>query len=213
MQNNNAGFTVRLFATLTDSIIEVLLFVLGLYLFVSLLSVENFVTSTLNLVIYILTFLLFFGILRLFYSIYFITHFGGSLGKLIFNLKIVDNKTEELLSNKRAFYRVFIGYAFSAQFLGWGFLRVIKNPNKFAWHDELFNTKVVSKGSVFSGVMIFVGVMILTGFLAYRIFTIFQFSEYYKYAMELFQPVTTQEEIMQKIGDDIDSGNDTIGEY
>jgi uncharacterized RDD family membrane protein YckC len=209
MQNNNAGFTVRLFATLTDSFIEVLLFVLGLYLFVSLLSVENFVISTLNLV----TFLLFFGILRLFYSIYFITHFGGSLGKLIFNLKIVDNQTEELLSNKRAFYRVFIGYAFSAQFIFWGFLRIIKNPSKFAWHDELFNTKVVSKGSVFSGVMTFFGVILLTGFLAYKIFTTFQFSEYYKYAMELFQPVTTQEEIMQKIGDDIDSGNDTIGEY
>ena len=149
------------------------------------------VTSSLNLICYVIGFLLVFGLIRLGYSIYFISHFGGTLGKLIFNLKIVDNNTNELISNKRAFYRLFIGYAFSFQFVAWGFLRIIKNSNKLTWHDELFDTKVVSKGSAFSGVITFVGLLILTSFFSFKIYTTVENSKYFYYVIELFQSATT----------------------
>jgi len=213
MENKNAGFIVRLFALLTDSLLEILIFVIGLYFFVSVLSVNNFVTSSLNLISYIIGFFLLFGIVKLVYSIYFISHFGGTIGKLIFNLKIVDNNTDKLISSKKAFYRLFIGYIFSAQFIGWGFLRVIKKSDKLAWHDELFNTKVVSKGSKLSGIVIFIGLLLVIGFLSYKIFIQLENSSYTQYVTKIIQPLTPRKIIDQKIRDDINKKNDTIGTY
>ncbi len=186
MQSNNAGFLVRLFATLTDSLIELFIFVLGLYGFILMLNVENFVTSTLNLLLYFLLFILLTGVIRLYYTLYFISNFGGTIGKLLFNLNIVDSITGEYISMKRAFYRSFIGYAFSMQFFGWGFLRILKSANnKLAWHDELFNTKVISKGTSISGFMVFIGLLMLVGFVTFKTYTTFENSEYFKFLLQL----------------------------
>jgi len=210
MKSNNAGFGIRLFSTLIDSLIEITLFVLGLYSFVLMLSIDNFVASTLNFVLYIILFIFSFGILRLVYSIYFISIFGGTLGKLIFNLKIVDQQTEQLISKKRAFYRLLIGYAFSVQFIGLGFFRIIKNSNKLGWHDELFNTKVIVKGSPYSGVVMFVSLLLLVMFLMSRIVTSLENSKYLDYVTGIIQSTKTIKETTQEIEGDINSKNDTI---
>ena len=83
------------------------------------------------------------GVIQIFYHVYFVTNYGGAIGKLLFGLKIVDANTNELIDKKRALYRYIAGYPFSGVFFGLGFFRIIKHENNLAWHDELFNTKVV----------------------------------------------------------------------
>ena len=184
MQHKNAGFLVRLLAILTDFLIELSIFFLGLYAFVLMLSVENFVASTLNLLLYFILFVLLFSLIRIYYSVYFVSNFGGTIGKLVFNLNVVDSSTSDFVSLKRAFYRLLVGYTFSGQFFGWGFLRIIKNQNNLAWHDELFNTKVVSKGTAISGFMVFVGLVMLVGFIIFKTYTTFETSEYFQFLLQ-----------------------------
>jgi len=77
------------------------------------------------------------------YSTIFISKFGGTLGKLLFGLRVENRDSNELIGKRRAFYRSTLGYIFSGQIFGLGFWRIIKNEENLAWHDELFFTKVV----------------------------------------------------------------------
>jgi len=71
------------------------------------------------------------------YSTIFISKFGGTLGKLLFGLRVENRDSNELIGKKRAFYRSTLGYIFSGQIFGLGFWRIIKNEENLAWHVAL----------------------------------------------------------------------------
>ncbi len=165
--NNNAGYIIRSFAAITD-------FLLAAYpLTVILLassSVYFFDVGT-NTAFFIfccvfLSLIFLLAPLTILYTTFFTSKFGGTIGKLIFGLKIVNKETGVLLDRKQAFYRLILGYAFSNEFFGLGYLKVIKSKDKLAWHDELFETKVTKSrdfvtGLVASILVILVGWVIL----------------------------------------------------
>lgn len=135
----NAGFLVRFLADL----IELLLFGLIFSVVVSILTdsqtLSQFVYA---LLLYIITLALPLSILGVFYRPLFTQYFGGNIGKLLTGLRVttLDNK---LLNFKQAFFRQTIGYTFSSVLFGLGFLSIIKDPEKRAFHDKAIGSKVV----------------------------------------------------------------------
>lgn len=164
IQTNNAGFFIRFFAITFDNIFNnLILFVIPAYLFSNQLrKLESIdpLTPIVNFGTYFFAAIFIGSLIVIAYQIYFMVRFGGSLGKIVFGLKIVDKDTTNYLDYKTALYRVLIGYAFSAAFFGLGFLRVFKNNENLAWHDELFNTKVTKTGSSVIGI---VSLLLTTG--------------------------------------------------
>lgn len=69
-------------------------------------------------------------------------YFNGSLGKLLTGLRIYSEDNHSL-SFKRVFFRQTAGYSFSAAVFGLGFLAIINDPEKKAWHDKAVGSKVV----------------------------------------------------------------------
>jgi len=105
------------------------------------------------------------------YSTILISKFGGTLGKLLFGLRVENRDSNELIDKKRAFYRSTLGYIFSGQIFGLGFWRIIRNEENLAWHDELFFTKVLKHKK---GVLGYVAILIMFVLLGALIFFIFQ---------------------------------------
>ncbi len=160
----NAGFFTRLLATF-----------LNILIYFSLLSVPLFIavitesTNLLQVGILTASLYMFSCVFYTTYLIYFVSHFGGDLGKLLFGLKILNSRDDSLLDFKTALYRQFPGYIFSVGFFGLGYLRVLKNPNKLAWHDELFGTRVVKSGSLIPGIIATVVLGAYLTFFAYSL--------------------------------------------
>lgn len=148
MNNNYASFKIRLLASLLDGVIFLLLGI-GLFYYISL-------QPTLPQAVYaiFLSLIILFNPLLLFYSVLFTYYFGGSLGKLLTGLRVVS-ADDKRLSFKRILFRQFIGYSFSWIFFGLGYLSIIKDPQKQAWHDKSVGTVVKAKGN-----MLIVGVML-----------------------------------------------------
>lgn len=158
-----AGFFRRFFATLLDmQIFLVLVSLPALYLLgvlvgdISQAGLESalIIRNVANLITYIFVAMLFGQIVFMALSIYFITKYGGTLSKLLFGLRIV-NQSNTNLDLKTAMYRTLVGYAFSSAFCGLGYFRMLRTKNSnLAWHDELFNTKVVINKSPFIGIAV-----------------------------------------------------------
>jgi uncharacterized RDD family membrane protein YckC len=101
------------------------------------------------------------------YNACFISKLGGTPGKLLFGLRVENRDSNELIDKKRAFYRFTLGYFFSSQLFGLGFLRIIKNPENLAWHDDLFFTKVLKYRSGVFGYIIFLLSPVIVGLAIY----------------------------------------------
>lgn len=81
-----------------------------------------------------------------------------TLGKKLFNLKVVSDKGEKVSMGK-AFLRDFVGKIISSVFLSLGYLWVIWDKEKQGWHDKIAGTHVViikpvSKGKMFLAYLI-----------------------------------------------------------
>ncbi len=76
------------------------------------------------------------------HSLLFTHYFGGTVGKLLTGLRVVDNLNQRL-NFKRVFFRQTIGYQFSGLVFGLGFLSILKDENKLAWHDKASGSKVI----------------------------------------------------------------------
>ncbi len=172
MKNNkaykNAGFLIRLMATFTDSVLLMLMFLIP-PAFISIVLEGPISVSMFGYIIMVELILLVPA--GLYYYIYFTSKWGGTPGKIVYGLNIVDKDTNKFIDKKTALYRNLIGYTFSGQFLGLGFLRIIKNKEHYSWHDDLFNTKVIkSSGFPWIGLAsLILGIFLLfyTSFLIY----------------------------------------------
>jgi uncharacterized RDD family membrane protein YckC len=152
----NARFLKRYFAYFLDYLLFFNILIFLSLAFLQIVSVISFVypvdlivnAATFFITVWSLGFILF-----LFYEAYFMSKFGGTVGKLLYGIKVVDGETGNNISLKTALWRVTAGYTFSFQFLGLGYLKIIKHPEKLTWHDEMFNTRVVNAGKHRMGIV------------------------------------------------------------
>lgn len=139
--NIYAGFAPRLAAFLIDSLIliVVLLPVRATFFIFSLISPSNLMTkpvlfqfSVIDIVLYLLT------------AIYYVSmtyYYGTTLGKKLFNLKVVSTDGSEL-TFINVLYRETIGkYLSSIIFIG--YLMISIDSEKRGLHDRLCDTRVV----------------------------------------------------------------------
>ena len=78
-----------------------------------------------------------------FYFGWFYSNKGGSPGKLIFGLKVVDNETREYIGYWRAFLREYFCKIISTIILFIGFIMAGLRSDKRALHDMITGTQVV----------------------------------------------------------------------
>lgn len=69
--------------------------------------------------------------------------FGGSIGKLLTGLEVVDVQGNHI-SFWRAVFRNYLGYIISGLFLWLGFAWVLRDKDHRAWHDLISDTYVKS---------------------------------------------------------------------
>jgi ABC-type Fe3+ transport system permease subunit len=82
--------------------------------------------------------------------------FGGTIGKLLTGIKVVRGDGQNL-SFRRALFRNYIGYMVSGLLFGLGFLWMIFDKERRAWHDQIADTFVIvrNKWLVISGMAFF----------------------------------------------------------
>lgn len=139
MMNNqsSAGFFLRLLAFLNEKLI----FLLLISLFLWNLSKTNTLNAIYHGLIILLVIIVFYFLLGMVYEVIFTHYFGGNLGKLITGLRVRDQSGNQLAFNKILF-RQLLSYKFSGLVFGLGYLSILKDPNKQAWHDKTVDSNV-----------------------------------------------------------------------
>lgn len=141
-----ANFFVRLLANILDTFILGALVLLAFWFAAQAPDFEGFISSIFIMAVFIiLPVMLFSGIG---YSALLTTYLGGTLGKLICGLKVIDQENNANLSYKKSLFRHLIGYAFSWTFFGLGFLNIFKDPKRQAWHDKAIGSEVIVTSNI-----------------------------------------------------------------
>ncbi|MFZ5424565.1 MAG: RDD family protein [Patescibacteria group bacterium] len=78
------------------------------------------------------------------YLIFTDVHYGYSVGKRMFGLKVVNKDTGEKLNYFESGIRESIGRMLSSIVLGIGYLWMLFDKNKQTWHDKLSNSIVIT---------------------------------------------------------------------
>jgi uncharacterized RDD family membrane protein YckC len=165
MEYKNAGLLKRFVAFVIDLVLFFTIPFLAVPLFYKT-TADTFIPFAAHYLTLLIIFLFLAIPLIVLYQAFFISRFGGTLGKLIMGIKVL-NEESNYIDFKTAFLRQTAGYVFSLQFFGLGFWRLLKNPYKRAWHDDLFGTKVVTVRSAILGFVIFILVLAATYYLLF----------------------------------------------
>lgn len=142
-----AGFWVRFSATLVDLIIMLALLLAKIILIpkLSLFSVNDKIHYDIfSLALLILALLFAFTGLQIIYTIILTINYGGTLGKLLFGLKVISLNEKEI-TFKQALIREVIGKPVSFVSLCLGFFWIAFDRKKQGWHDKFAKTLVVHK--------------------------------------------------------------------
>lgn len=135
--NQNAGFLRRLMAMVYDSFLIAALFFLVTVPFVLQVGEQTLthdpVVHTLYQLVLVLAAFLFFG--------WFWTHGGQTLGMRAWRLKTL--RMDGLPMNWPASIARFAAALLSIGCFGLGFLWILIDPERLAWHDHLSRTRVV----------------------------------------------------------------------
>lgn len=140
MNHKYAHFFHRLLASFIDTAI---VFAINLYVIDIVVKSASIPELVSNLFLFLLVLLSPFGLL---YQILLTQWFGGTLGKLLTGIKITSTEGTPL-SFKRIMFRQTIGYMFSSLLFGLGYLAILKNDKKQAWHDQAVGSLVVKTGN------------------------------------------------------------------
>ena len=97
-----------------------------------------------NLFAFLIFYLLGMQILWWFLLSWMESMFGGTPGKLIIGTRVVDGKNKNL-SLKMALFRNYVGKTVSNLLFGLGYLWILKDKDRQAWHDMVANSYVVQK--------------------------------------------------------------------
>jgi len=158
-----AGFFRRYFATMLDFSINMSISFVP-FLFTTFSVVEAYIKSpsSFNVISLILpiVFLFIMPIGIFFYSWYFTHKFGGTIGKILFVLRIVD-EGGSYIDKSTAFWRMTAGRAVSSSFFGLGYFWAFRKKEDLTWHDRFLGTKVLTVGNPIWGIVALVLLKIL----------------------------------------------------
>lgn len=158
-----AGFFRRYFATMLDFSISMSISFVP-FLFTTFSVVEAYIKSpsSFNVISLILpiVFLFVMPIGVFFYSWYFTYKFGGTIGKILFGLRIVD-EGGSYIDKSTAFWRMTAGRAVSSSFFGLGYFWAFRKKEDLTWHDRFLGTKVLTVGKPVWGIIALILLKIL----------------------------------------------------
>lgn len=137
MNKNEAGFLVRALASMTDmALLAIPHLLFGLWIAGSA-ALPQLGFSTMTYLVVILGVSLGFA----FFYPYSVSRFGVTPGKLLTGLRITDEEGQNL-TLRRSLFRSLVGYSFSSLYFGLGYLSIIKDEKKQAWHDKAVGSRV-----------------------------------------------------------------------
>ncbi len=139
--SNLASVKKRILAFLVDLLLLWLCYQLVLYFLVSTGSLPVLLD---RLLLSVFIFLIIFPLLFPLISFFLISRFGGTLGKLVTGIEIIDASGKRL-SIGRAFFRNWIGYMISAAICWLGFIWIFIDKDRRGWHDLIADDFVVTK--------------------------------------------------------------------
>ena len=157
-----AGFIIRFLAYCIDkALISLPFYLVGFYL---ILKSTSFTALVSQLFILFIFSVLLISIIFIMYQIVTTVYFGGSLGKRVFGLVVVDLDSQ-FLGIKKSLLRYVVGYSISRLVFGLGFFTIITDEQKRGWHDQIAETQVIYKEKerflgIFLLVPLFVGIML-----------------------------------------------------
>ena len=171
MKNNEvktAGYMLRLIAKAIDILIVWLPILLIIKYFSVVTTFSSFINTIISLLIGV--FLLYF--VAIFYNVYLTSLIGGTFGKRLVGL-IVINEKGMFLSLKESFFRYTVGYFISNIFFGFGYFWIIKDKNNQGWHDQISGTYVIQRNtselSVMMSLTIVLFLIVFYGTIAYSV--------------------------------------------
>jgi uncharacterized RDD family membrane protein YckC len=169
--NNIAHPVSRFFAYLIDFLINLSL---SLWPLLIISRADSLLVLMDNIVLVVFYYLLFLSLIWPFFNTFLISTFGGTIGKLLTGLKIVRPNNQKL-SYWRAFFRHQIGYMISGCFLWLGFIWILIDKEKRAWHDQIADTYVVvvQKAMIILGLVVVVVMIFLNTLLIMQTVTNF----------------------------------------
>ncbi len=205
--NNIANPLQRLLAYFIDFVVWLVLPVFLIYSF----SMSSDLTSVLNKASFYLIFLaLVYPLIYAFATPFLISNFGGTIGKLLTGTKIVSSAGKNL-GFWKAFFRNHIGYMVSGLFVWLGFIWILIDKEKRAWHDQIADSYVIVTNKLVAllGILFLIVVIFIEfwlGSTAWSNFRInsFIYEDIYKTVRDYFQ--TTNAKIYTTKGDAIKLG-------
>lgn len=131
-----AGFWIRTLAAIIDSIIMLIITWPLLYLFygADFITSESLIKGTADVIISY--------IFPIVFSVVLWMKFGGTPGKRMLGLKVIDEQTGQYLSLGKSLLR-YVGYLVSTIALLIGFFWVAFDKKKKGWHDHIAGSIVV----------------------------------------------------------------------
>src|SRR3989304_299071 len=158
-----AGFFRRYFAQVLDTFINMSVSIVPFFV-LAFSAVATYIKSPMELnplsLVLPIVLLFLMPIVVFFYSWYFTHKFGGTIGKILFGLRIVD-EGGVYMDKATAFWRMTAGYAFSSPFLGLGYFWAFRKKEDLTWHDRFLGTKVLTVGKPVWGIVALVLLKIL----------------------------------------------------
>jgi len=127
----HAGFWIRTFATVIDSVLMILL-ILSLVMMLGLGETEK-IFGPMNIVL---------NLSLIATTIVFWIFKGATPGKMITKIKMVDAKTGDSLTASQSVIR-YLGYVISTLPFMLGFFWIAFDKNKQGWHDKIAGTVVI----------------------------------------------------------------------
>lgn len=161
MNNHYASPVLRILAKVIDFLIGLVVF---LVMFLPVFA-NSSLEGILDALVFTITGLIYFVILLPLIYALLTAHYGGSPGKMLLGLKIVDEKGN-LLSLKRALFRTYIGYSVSAVFFGMGYFWILKDGKRRGWHDLVSESVVINAKPQRMGL----GILAICGLLILNLF-------------------------------------------
>ena len=162
-KSKTAGFFRRYFAQVLDTFIGMSITIVPFFV-LTFSAVTAYIKSPMELnplsLVPPVALLFLMPIVIFFYSWYFTHKFGGTIGKLLFGLRIVDG-SGAYIDKATAFWRMTVGYTISSTFLGLGYFWAFRKKEDLTWHDRFLGTKVLTVGKPIWGIVALVLLKIL----------------------------------------------------
>lgn len=142
---DKAGFLARFFALVVDTIVLSIaatgILLVWIIVAAGASQTDSGVLDALQAIVGMFAYLVMLALNFLYYG-YFWSKDGQTLGMRMLNIKVVM-RTDQPFSFLRAGLRGSLGYTISGFLFGLGYLWAAFDPNGEAWHDKIFDTRVV----------------------------------------------------------------------